>query len=252
MSPADRPGTTAVVTGAGRGFGAGIAAALIGQGHRVVGVARTADDLADVQRELGSEFVPIVADATVAETAASLIEEYQPTLLVLNAGASPGIGPVHEQTWESFSRNWQVDTQHAFHWIGAALRHPLPPGSLVVAISSGAAVGGSPLSGGYSGAKAMIRFLAGYAAEESRRAGLGIGFATVLPQLTPATALGAAGVAAYADRQGVDTVTFAAAFEPLLTPDLVGSEIARLCQDTDTPDEHRVYQLNGRGLHALA
>jgi hypothetical protein len=46
----------------------------------------------------------------------------------------------------------------------------------------------------------MIRFLAGYAADESRRAQLGIGFATVLPQLTPATELGAAGVAAYAQR----------------------------------------------------
>ena len=251
MSPAEQP-RTAVVTGASRGFGAGIAAALIGQGHRVVGVARTADALAQVHRKLGSAFIPVAADATAAETATSVIEEYRPTLLVLNAGAIPGIGPVHEQTWESFSRNWQVDTQHAFHWIGAALRHPLPPGSLVVAISSGAALGGSPLSGGYSGAKAMIRFLAGYAAEESRRAGLGIGFATVLPQLTPATALGAAGVAAYAGRQGIDTAPFAAGFQPLLTPDLVGSEVARLCQTPGSHDEHRVYQLNGNGLHALA
>jgi NAD(P)-dependent dehydrogenase (short-subunit alcohol dehydrogenase family) len=244
---------TAVVTGAGRGFGAAIAAALVGRGHRVVGVARSAAALVDVGRELGPAFVPVVADATAAETAAALIEQYRPTLLVLNAGAVPGIGPVHEQTWESFSRNWQVDTQHAFHWIGAALRHPLSPGSLVVAMSSGAAVGGSPLSGGYSGAKAMIRFLAGYGAEESRRAGLGIGFATVLPQLTPATALGASGVAAYAARQGLDTATFAAAFEPLLTPELVGAEIARMCHDNEHHrDEHRVYQLDGHGLHAPA
>ncbi|WP_019926620.1 SDR family oxidoreductase [Nocardia sp. BMG111209] len=252
MSPADRPPTTAVVTGASRGFGAAVAAALIGRGHRVVGVARTADALAEVRRELGSEFVPVVADAADAEIAGALIERYRPTVLVLNAGATPGIGPVHEQTWESFSRNWQVDTRHVFHWIGAALRYPLAPGSLVVAISSGAAVGGSPLSGGYSGAKAMIRFLAGYAAEESRRAGLGIGFVTVLPQLTPATELGAAGVAAYAGRRGIDTATFTAAFEPLLTPAIVGSEIARLCQDTGDPDEHRVFRIDGHGLHAPA
>jgi NAD(P)-dependent dehydrogenase (short-subunit alcohol dehydrogenase family) len=205
-----------------------------------------------VHRRLGSAFVPVVADATDAETARTLIEQHQPRLLVLNAGATPAIGPVHEQSWESFSRNWQVDTQHAFHWIRAALRHPLTPGSLVVAISSGAALRGSPLSGGYSGAKAMIRFLAGYAADESRRAQLGIGFATVLPQVTPATELGAAGVAAYAQRQGIDPDTFAAALQPLLTPAIVGAEIARLCQHTGDQDEHREYQLTGHGLHAMA
>lgn len=240
-----------MVTGAGRGLGAAMAAALTGRGYRVVGVARTEGELAEVHRELGSAFIPVVADATDADTAAALIAQHRPGLLVLNAGATPGIGPIQEQSWESFSRNWQVDTRHTFHWIGAALRQPLPQGSLVVAISSGAAIGGSPLSGGYSGAKAMIRFLAGYAAEESRRADLGIGFITVLPQLTPATRLGAAGVAAYAARQGVDTTAFTAAFEPLLTPEFVGSEIARLVQDTDIRDEHRVCQLDGHGLHAL-
>ncbi|MGW4773441.1 SDR family NAD(P)-dependent oxidoreductase [Nocardia sp. NPDC004278] len=42
--------TTAVVTGASRGFGSAIAAALIDQGHQVVGVARTAETLADLKR----------------------------------------------------------------------------------------------------------------------------------------------------------------------------------------------------------
>jgi hypothetical protein len=45
-------------------------------------------------------------------------------------------------------------------------------------------VRGSPLSGGYAGAKATIRFLTGYAAAESERDGLGIRFASLLPQLT--------------------------------------------------------------------
>ena len=39
---------------------------------------------------------------------------------------------------------------------------------------------------------------------------------------------------------------------PLLTPAIVGAEIARLCQDTDNQDEHREYQLTGHGLHAIA
>src|SRR6266568_9317879 len=65
-----------------------------------------------------------------------------------------------------------------------------------------AAVNGSPLSGSYAGAKATIRFIASYAASESGRNALGIRFTSVLPQLTPETDLGAAGVAAYAARQG--------------------------------------------------
>lgn len=244
--------TTAVVTGASRGFGSAIAAALVDQGHRVVGVARTGEALADLRRDLGARFVPVVADATDAETARTVIAQHRPALLVLNAGATPATGPVHEQSWESFSRNWNVDTQHAFHWIRAALRLPLAPDSLVVAMSSGAALRGSPLSGGYAGAKAMIRFLVSYAADESRRAALGISFATVLPQLTPATDLGAAGVAAYAERQGIEPATFSSALEPLLTPAVAGAEIARLCGDAGNRDELREYQLTGHGLRALA
>src|SRR6202008_2437053 len=102
------------------------------------------------------------------------------------------------------SRNWDVDVRHAFHWIREALLLPLAPGSTVIAMSSGAAVAGSPLSGGYAGAKATVRFITGYAADESERAGLGIRFVSVLPGLTPSTELGAKAVAAYAERQGVD------------------------------------------------
>ena len=100
-----------------------------------------------------------------------LIEQYRPDTLVLNAGAPPLMRPVQHHTWDTFSRNWDVDVRHAFHWIREALLLPLHPGSTVVTMSSGAAVAGSPLSGGYAGAKAAIRFITGYAADESERAG---------------------------------------------------------------------------------
>src|SRR5215472_10470360 len=101
-------------------------------------------------------------------------------------------GRSKHHTWQTFSRNWDTDVAHVFHWTREALLAPLAPGSAVIALSSGAALFGSPLSGGYGGAKATIRWLTSYAAAESDRGGLGVRFVSVLPQLTPATALDAA------------------------------------------------------------
>ncbi|MEV4149206.1 SDR family oxidoreductase [Amycolatopsis sp. NPDC049691] len=238
--------STAVVTGAGRGFGRAIAAALVAGGRTVAGIARTARELDAVRDELGASFVPIAADATDDALAESVLREHRPDLLVLNAGAVPHMAPVHEQTWETFSRNWHVDTRHVFAWTRAALRAPLAPGSVVVSMSSGAALGGSPLSGGYASAKAAIRYLRAYGAEESERAGLGLRFATLLPQLTPATGLGSVGVEGYAARNGVDRDTFVAKMESVLTPEQVAKAVLEVL-DGDAAE----YQVSGTGLRTL-
>src|SRR6201999_1449371 len=149
-------GSTAIVTGASRGFGRGIASALAAAGAHVVGVARSG--------------ATVSADVAAPATAQRLIDEYRPRTVVLCAGAAPSMVPLQDQTWESFSQNWNVDVAQAFHWIRHALRRPLAPGSTVVAVSSGAAIKGSPLSGGYAGAKATVKLISGYAALESDRA----------------------------------------------------------------------------------
>ncbi|HEU5024517.1 MAG TPA: SDR family oxidoreductase [Spirillospora sp.] len=239
---------TAVVTGAGRGFGRAIATALVAAGTGVVGIARDERELHAVSEDLGEGFTPVAADATDEALAQSVIRKYKPSLLVLNAGVMPHMAPVHEQTWETFSRNWHVDTRHAFTWTRAALLEPLAPGSVVVAMSSGAVVAGSPLSGGYAGAKAAIRYISGYAADESDRAGLGIRFVALLPQLTPATGLGARAVADYAARQGVDPEVFTRALQPVLTPEQVGKAVVDLAGDRDGGP---AYLLAGTGLRPL-
>src|SRR5207237_2608246 len=113
------------------------------------------------------------------------------------------LAPLHDQTWDEFSSNWLTDVRMSFVWLRQALLEPLAPGSRVIVMSSGAALQGSPLSGGYAGAKATQRFIAGYADQEARRAGLGIRVAAVLPRLTPATTLGLPAVAGDAARAGI-------------------------------------------------
>jgi NAD(P)-dependent dehydrogenase (short-subunit alcohol dehydrogenase family) len=242
----DITATTAIVTGASRGFGRAIAIALARSGAHVVGIARDQAGLEKVQAEIGDAFTPVTADAADPVAAGQLIDAHRPRILVLNAGASPLLRPVHQHTWESFSRNWEVDTRHAFNWTREALLAPLPPGSTVIALSSGAALRGSQLSGGYAGAKAAIRFLTAYAAAESERAGLGIRFRSVLPQLTGATGLGSAAVAAYAARQGVDAATYRRSTGPPLTTEQVGEAVTSLI--TGDGDAHDAYLLTAAGL----
>ena len=239
-------GTTAIVTGASRGFGRAIATALTSAGARVVGVARSEAQLTELQAGLGGAFTPVTADAADPVTAGQLIDAHRPRLLVLNAGASPLPRPVHHHSWESFSRNWEVDVRHVFSWVREALLAPLAPGSTVITLSSGAALRGSPLSGGYAGAKAAIRFITAYAAAESERAALGIRFVSVLPQLTPATALGSAAVAGYAARQGADVASYLRGAGPALTAEQVGDAITGLA--TGAGSGHDAYLLTAAGL----
>jgi len=242
-------GSTALVTGASRGFGRGIATALAGEGASVTGVARDRASLAEVADQIGAQFTAVVADAADPVVAGHLIDQVTPTVLVLNAGTAPLSRPLHLQTWESFSRPWDVDVRQAFHWSREALLRPLAPGSVVVLMSSGAAVAGSPLSGGYAGAKGTIRFIAAYAAAESERQALGIRFLSVLPQLTPATDLGAAAVAAYAAREGQTVEEFTASRGPALSAGQVGQAVVDLL--TDPRLDQPSYLLTSAGLRPL-
>jgi NAD(P)-dependent dehydrogenase (short-subunit alcohol dehydrogenase family) len=243
-------GTTAIVTGAGRGFGRAIACALAAAGAQVVGVARTRSQLEEVRTQLGGAFNAEVADAADPETARRLVDQYWPRTLVLCAGATPRMTPLQDQTWETFSENWNVDVAHAFHWIRQALLRPLAPGSSVIVMSSGAALNGSPLSGGYAGAKATVRFITSYAAIEAQRGGLGVGFTALLPRLTPTTDLGAVAVAAYAERQGVDVDTFLRAAGPALTGEQVGKSVLEIA--TGDAAEGGAYLLTSTGLAPLS
>jgi NAD(P)-dependent dehydrogenase (short-subunit alcohol dehydrogenase family) len=241
-------GKQAIVTGGSRGFGRGIVEALLGAGARVHVVARNAATLAALRDELGDRITVTAADASDPLTIGHLLDAVHPDVVVLNAGAAPLPRPLHHQTWESFSANWRVDVKMAFHWLREALLAPLPSGSAVVLVSSGAALTGAPLSGGYAGAKATIRFLAQAAAEESRRDGLGIRVTALLPRLTPSTGVGGPAITAFARRAGVSEEAFLAQLgEPVTPPQHVGEAVVSVLTDPRLAVHHALL-LTATGL----
>jgi NAD(P)-dependent dehydrogenase (short-subunit alcohol dehydrogenase family) len=247
--------TTTMVVGASRGLGRGIALALAGAGGRVVAVARSAPALARLAADAGADAGAgavrgEVADAADPVAAGILLDRHEPRALVLVAGARPLVRPLAQQTWETFSVNWQTDVRVAFLWLREALLRPLAPGSRVVVISSGAALAGSPLSGGYAGAKATQRFITAYAREEADRAGLGISFTAVLPRLTPLTELGRPAVKAYAARNGQTEEEYVAAAGEPLSPEVAGTAVVELLS-VDAGTLASEYLLTGAGLRPV-
>jgi NAD(P)-dependent dehydrogenase (short-subunit alcohol dehydrogenase family) len=249
MAVQDLSGRTAIVVGASRGLGRGIAIAFAEAGAAVVAVART--EAAFSEPAQGADTIhPEVADAGDATVAGSLLDRYDPEVVILVAGASPLMRPLQHHTWETFSVNWHTDVRVAFHWLREALLKPLRPGSRVVVVSSGAALAGSPLSGGYAGAKATQRFITGYAQDEATRSGLGITFTAILPRITPLTDLGRPAVRAYAARSGQSEEDYMAQFGEPLTPQVAGSALVELV-GADAATVAPGYLLTGAGLQKL-
>ena len=240
---------TTIVVGASRGLGRGIASAFAEAGFPVIAVARSAAPLAELADGAG-DIQPAVADAGDAAVAGSLLDRYEPHAVILVAGATPLMRPLQGQTWETFSVNWQTDVRIAFHWLREALLKPLRPGSRVIVMSSGAALQGSPLSGGYAGAKATQRFITAYARDEAERAGLGITFTAVLPRITPVTDLGRPAVQAYAARSGKSEEEYLEQFGRTVTPEIAGRAFVELVQ-ADPLNVAPAYVLTGDGLQKL-
>jgi 3-oxoacyl-[acyl-carrier protein] reductase len=237
---------TTIVVGASRGLGRGITTALAAAGASVIAVSRTGAASAEpgIQTEVAN-----AGDATVP---ARLLDRYEPEAVILVAGATQHMRPLQEQTWETFGVNWETDVRITFHWLREALLKPLRPGSRVVVFSSGAGLNpnGSPLSGGYAGAKATQRLITGYAQDEARRAGLDITFTAVYPYFAPSTGVGRPAVRAYAARAGVSLEEFLERQGSLVTPEIAGAAMVELVQ-ADTVRVAPGYRLSGAGLEEL-
>jgi NAD(P)-dependent dehydrogenase (short-subunit alcohol dehydrogenase family) len=220
---------TIVVTGGSRGLGLGLVEALVDQGAKVTVVARDQAALAAVEQRLGVAVIP--ADVT-DEGAAQRILDVRPEVLVLNAGATPRMGRLDQLSWADFTAPWETDVKAGLYWIQAALNVPLAPGARVLVASMGGARTGSPLSGGYAGAKHMLWLMAKYANGVTEQNGLDIRFQVVAPlQMIAGTGVGDAGSGAYARAMGLEREAFLARFGAPMPPRQYGDHLVALLDD---------------------
>src|SRR5277367_1262867 len=98
-----------LVIGGSRGLGLGVVEALVARHAEVTVMARDSAKLAGLKDRLGVSI--IAGDATDPALAESVLRDVSPSVLVLNAGATPTMAPLHEQTWESFSTTWNADVK---------------------------------------------------------------------------------------------------------------------------------------------
>jgi len=241
-----------VVVGASRGLGRAVAQALADGGARVLAIGRDASALEDLKRQSGGRIDVKVGDATEASFAARTMNGEDPDGLFIVAGATPVMRPIHEYRWESFSDNWNTDVKATFHWLQEGVNKPMRNGGRIVVFSSGAAIHGSPMSGGYAPAKQAQRCLCDYMRGELSRMDRRINVQCVMPQLNPNTGLGMEAVRGYAARAGEEASEYVKKRfgEKTLSPKLTGTEMVRLLtQDSlfSTPE----FLLTGMGLRAM-
>jgi NADP-dependent 3-hydroxy acid dehydrogenase YdfG len=245
-------GKSAVVTGGSSGVGKATVKALISEGVRVTAVARGADRLRALEAEVGDGLVTLQGDTADPAFAERLLRDLRPDLVVQAAGVTPRMGRLDELDWESFSETWNADLKASFHFMKQALTLPLASGSSVVVVSSGAAIQGSPLSGGYAGAKRMQWLLASYAQKVSDARKLGIRMLAVLPvQFIEGTAIGARAAAAYGAMNGISADEVMKRFDVPLDAGKVASAIVTALRG-EVPAGVTAIKVSGTGIESLA
>lgn len=244
-------GRNVVVIGASRGVGRAIVRRMAAEGAHVLAVGRDPEALGHLVKEVSGTRT-LAMDAADCSAPAAVFAALRPDVLIICGGARPPGRSLQELTWEEFSVNWNTDVRMSFAFCRAALRAPLNRGSTVILISSGAALGGSPLSGGYAGAKRTQMFIANYAQKESDRLELGVRFLALAPaRLMPETELGQAAIEGYAHYMGISPAEFLKGMTSRQTPQDVAAAVAALVTN-GAPCRGTVFSISGDGIATVS
>jgi NAD(P)-dependent dehydrogenase (short-subunit alcohol dehydrogenase family) len=157
----------AIVTGASRGIGLGIASRLVADGARVVITARKPEALSQAVLALGgpAHALGIAGRADdqshQGEVVAAALEAFgRLDFLVNNAGINPTYGPMLEVDIEAARKTLEVNVLSAFSWtqkvVVAGLGTTEAPGGAIVNVASIAGLGATGLLGWYAVSKAAL------------------------------------------------------------------------------------------------
>jgi NAD(P)-dependent dehydrogenase (short-subunit alcohol dehydrogenase family) len=136
-------GSSALVTGAGRGIGRSIARALAAEGARVTAVARTASDLHSLVREIesaGGRAVSLAGDlrerGTCDAAVAKAVEAHGGLQILVNNAGIGGRAPVAEMSDEAWDDILRTNLTAVFQLTRASLPHLGQKGGHVFMVSS--------------------------------------------------------------------------------------------------------------------
>jgi len=115
-------GKVAIVTGAGGGFGEGIAKRFIAEGASVALVDLRGDAAEAVARSLGEKAIALQADVGAAADVARVVRETTdrlgtPDILVNNAGITHRNKPILEVTEDEFDRMFRVNVKSIYLFV---------------------------------------------------------------------------------------------------------------------------------------
>lgn len=102
-----------LVTGASSGIGRAVALTLAGSGHRVLGLARNAAALADLQAQAG--VVPLAADVTDLEALETILGGHEPDVVIHNAGLLTTRGPFQDMDPRAIDGHLDVNLRAPIH-----------------------------------------------------------------------------------------------------------------------------------------